>query len=189
MNKKAGNDMSPAQHINSGRRDFLRAGLFGTMALSTVSLTAMLTGCASAPPAAGMRVLRESDLVVLRALMPVVLDGAFPVDESREKVLTESLQLLDALLEGSSGAGQQQVRQLFDLMTFAPTRRLVAGLAQDWAHASPTEINDFLNAWRNSRIGLLRAGYLALTQMLTMNWYMQPRSWAAIHYVPPQVVG
>lgn len=175
--------------LQAGRRDFLRVGVLGAMALSTVSVSAMLTGCASAPPASGLRVLRESDLVLLRALMPVVLEGTFPTDDSREKVLNDSLQLLDSLLAGSSNAGQQQVRQLFDLMTFAPTRRLVVGLEQDWAQAVPADINAFLNSWRNSRIGMLRAGYLALTQMLTMNWYLQPRSWAAINYVPPRVVG
>lgn len=175
--------------LQTGRRDFLRVGVLGAMALSTVSFSAMLTGCASAPPASGLRVLRESDLVLLRALMPVVLEGAFPTDDSRVKVLNDSLQLLDALLVGSSHAGQQQVRQLFDLMTFAPTRRLVVGLEQDWAQAAAADINTFLNSWRNSRIGMLRAGYLALTQMLTMNWYLQPRSWAAINYVPPRVVG
>lgn len=179
--------MSPS--VDGGRRDFLRTGFFGAMALSTVSFSALLTGCASAPPAAGMRVLRDSDLVLLRALMPVVLDGALPVDASREKTISESLQLLDALLEGSSRAGQQQLRQLFDLMTFAPTRRLVVGLERDWTEAAPAEINAFLDGWRRSRIGMLRAGYLALTQMLTMNWYLQPRAWAAINYVPPRVVG
>lgn len=175
--------------VNIGRRDFLRTGFFGAMALSTVSFSALLAGCASAPPATGLRILRESDLVLLRALMPVVLDGALPEDDSREKVVNESLQLLDGLLEASSRAGQQQLRQLFDLMTFAPTRRFVVGLERDWAEASPAEINAFLNGWRNSRVGMLRAGYLALTQMLTMNWYLQPRSWAAINYVPPRVVG
>lgn len=175
--------------INVGRRDFLRTGLFGAMALSTVSFSALLSGCASAPPAPGLRVLREGDMVVLRALMPVVLDGALPADASRERAVNETLQVLDGLLEASSRAGQQQVRQLFDLMTFAPTRRLVAGLQRDWAEASAAEVNDFLNGWRNSRVGMLRAGYLALTQMLTMSWYLQPRSWAAINYVPPRVMG
>lgn len=179
--------MPPA---NTGRRDFLRTGFWGAITLSTISFSsAALTGCASAPPATGLRVLRESDLVVLRALMPVVLDGALPVDDTREKVLSESLRLLDGLLEASSRAGQQQVRQLFDLLTFAPTRRVVAGLEHDWSRASSAEVGAFLDSWRGSRVSLLRSGYLALTQMITMNWYMQPRSWAAINYVPPRVVG
>lgn len=184
--------MKPAAELtlaNPGRRDFLRTGLMGALALSTVSLTAMLTGCASAPPAAGMRVLRDGDLVMLRALMPAVLDGALPTDASRDKALDESLSLLDGLLAASSRAGQQQVHQLFDLMTFAPTRRLVVGLENDWPSSSPADIDAFLVSWSQSRFGMLRAAYIALTQMITMNWYMQPRSWAAINYVPPRVVG
>jgi hypothetical protein len=105
-------------------------------------------------------------------------------------VISESLQLLDNLLGRKQQAGQQQVHQLLDLMTFPPTRRLVAGVQHDWAQrASPDDVNSFLNKWRDSRFSLLRAGYLALTQMIAMNWYLQPRSWAAINYVPPRVVG
>lgn len=175
--------------VDQGRRNFLRMGMTGTLVLSTVSFTAMLSGCASAPPAAGLRVLRAPDLVILRALMPVVLAGALPSDESRERVLDESLNLLDGLLAASSRAGQQQVCQLFDLMAFAPTRRLVVGLDKDWDKASPDEIEAFLTAWSKSRFDMLRAAYIALTQMITMNWYLQPRSWSAINYVPPRVVG
>lgn len=179
-------ELSPA---NLGRRDFLRMGVMGALALSTVSLTAMLTGCASAPPASGMRILRDGDLVMLRSLMPVVLDGALPKDASREKAIEDSLSLLDGLLAASSRAGQQQVHQLFDLMTFAPTRRLVVGLSDDWSKSTPADMNAFLVSWRDSRFDMLRAAYIALTQMITMNWYMQPRSWAAINYVPPRVLG
>lgn len=175
--------------VDQGRRDFLRLGMTGTLVLSTVSFTAMLSGCASVPPAAGLRVLRAPDVVILRALMPVVLAGALPSDDSRERVLDESINLLDGLLAASSRAGQQQVGQLFDLMAFAPTRRLVVGLDKEWDKASPDEINAFLTAWSKSRFDMLRAAYIALTQMITMNWYLQPRSWGAINYVPPRVVG
>ena len=176
--------------VDTGRRDFLRTGFWGALTLSTVSFSAALTGCASAPPAAGLRVLRAGDLVVLRALMPVVLDGALPADESRAVVVNESIQLLDSLLAGSSRAGQQQVSQLFDLLTFPPTRYTVVGLDKDWAEASPADISAFLASWSQSRFGLLRVGYTALTQMIAMNWYMQPRAWSTINnYIPPRVVG
>ena len=175
--------------VDTGRRDYLRTGFWGALTLSTVSFSAALTGCASAPPADGLRVLRAGDLVVLRALMPVVLEGALPVDESRAVVVNESIQLLDSLLAASSRAGQQQVNQLIDLLTFPPTRYTVAGLDKDWAEASPADISAFLASWSHSRFGLLRAGYIALTQMIAMNWYMQPRAWGAINYIPPRVVG
>lgn len=174
---------------DAGRRDFLRTGLLGALALSTVSFSAVLTGCASAPPAKGLRVFRDSDLPVLRAVMPVILAGAMPTDASLPKILEESIISLDGLLAANSRAGQKQVQQLFDLLTFAPTRYAVAGLDTDWAHASPEAVNAFLDKWRHSRVGLLRGGYIALCQMMAMNWYLQPRSWAAINYIPPRVVG
>lgn len=182
--------MTPADGLppaDAGRRDFLRTGLLGTLALSTVSFSAVLSGCASAPPARGLRVFRDSDLPVLRAVMPVVLAGAMPTDASLPKILEESIQSLDALLAASSHSGQKQVQQLFDLLTFPPTRYAVAGLDTGWANASPEAVNAFLDSWRQSRFGLLRGGYIALCQMMQMNWYLQPRSWAALNYMPPRV--
>lgn len=180
-------DMLPP--ADAGRRDFLRIGLMGALTLSAVSFSAVLTGCASAPSARGMRVFRESDLPVLRAIMPVVMAGAMPTDDTLPGVLEESILSLDALLAASSRAGQKQVQQLFDLLTFPPTRYAVAGMDTDWASATPEAVNAFLEKWRHSRVALLRGGYIGLCQMMDMNWYLQPRSWAAINYIPPHVVG
>lgn len=170
------------------RRQFLRVGTLGALTLATVSTTALLTGCASSPRAPGLAVLRESDLEVLRALAPVVLAGELPEGEAAQVAIDETLKTLDAFLATTSAAGQKQLAQLFDLLHMPATRWAVAGVSDPWPEAAATDIAGFLAHWRDSRFDMLRAGYTALTSMLNMMWYLQPRSWDAIGYQPPRVL-
>lgn len=160
----------------------------GSMALATVSTTALLTGCASAPLASGFKVLRDTDVVILRALTNVVLEGELPTGADRAAAINETVKTLDGFLTGTSVAGQKQLLQLFDLMHMPATRYTVVGLSSPWGEASAADIAQFLAHWRNSRFETLRAGYTGLTQALNMMWYMQPRSWAALGYEPPHVL-
>ncbi|MCC2638983.1 MAG: hypothetical protein K0Q68_2702 [Moraxellaceae bacterium] len=173
--------------VGVSRRQFLRVGALGSLALSTISVTALLTGCSSAPVASGYKVLRATDLAILRALAPVVLAGQLPAGKAAPAAVEETLLTLDAFLAGTSGPGQKQLGQLFDLMHMPATRYALVGLSDAWEEASAADITAFLEHWRSSRFETLRAGYTALTQMLNMMWYLQPRSWAAIDYAPPVV--
>ena len=173
---------------NPGRRQLLRAGFWGTVALSTVSTASLLSGCSSAPLAAGLRLFRETDVKVLRALVPVVLAGELPAGAAARPVVDDTITALDGFLYATSNAGHKLIHQLFDLLSMPFTRYTVAGLRSDWDAASHEEIESFLARWRDSRFEMLRGGYMALTQMINMTWYMQPHSWAAINYVPPRVV-
>lgn len=183
--------MNSSSAPNAGglsRRQFLRVGVAGSLALSTISATALLTGCSSPAVANGYQLLRDNELKVLRALIPVVLAGELPEGEARSEAIEETLHTLDNVLSGASVSGQKQLAQLFDLMSMPVTRFAVVGLSDDWDEAKPADIAAFLEHWRGSRFETLRAGYVALTQMLNMMWYLQPRSWAAIGYIPPHVV-
>lgn len=177
-----------ADQPDASRRQFLKVGVLGAIALSTVSTAALLSGCSTPPAARGFRLLRESDLKVLRALVPVVLAGALPDGEAGKDALEDTLHTLDNFLFGTSRAGHKQIGQLFDLLSMPATRYTVAGLSNDWDKSSPADITAFLDKWRHSRFQMLRAGYMGLTQMINMIWYLQPRSWAAIGYVPPRVM-
>lgn len=177
---------SDGSHLS--RRQFLRVSAMGGLALTTVSTTALLTGCSSARRAQGFEVLRESDLEVLRALAPVVLAGELPEGEAGKAAVDETLLTLDAFLARTSAAGNKQLLQLFDLMHMPATRYTVVGLSRPWPEASAADIAASLEHWRHSRFDLLRAGYAGLTQALNMMWYLQPRAWAAIGYEPPHVV-
>lgn len=167
-----------------GRRRFLRTGLAGAVALTTLaSTTVMLNGCSTAP-ATGYRLLRTHHIPVLVAVIPAVLAGvAAATEPATVQALVRSI---DDFVFHTSRANHKQFLQLLDLLGGSLGRRFAAGLAPDWNEASVAEVQAFLVRWRDSRVGLFRLGYGGLVQAVVMNWYLQPAAWPAIGYEPPR---
>lgn len=178
---------TPATEIISGvsRRNLLRTGAIGGFLLATGSATAMLTGCAKSHPASDRLFLREQDVVVLTALIPVVLVDALPTGEARAAAVTRTLAAIDGFVGNTSPAVMDQLYQLFDLLSLPPARVAAAGLWSDWPNASEKDLLAFLTRWQHSSVGLFRAGYAGLVKIITASWYLLPESWPAIGYVAP----
>ncbi|MBN9422497.1 MAG: hypothetical protein BGO63_14790 [Candidatus Accumulibacter sp. 66-26] len=161
------------------RRTFLRTGLAG----------GALLACAGWLNAAGARALKSDEREMLAAIAGVLLAGALPPSGApRRQAIARTVDGIATAVAGLSAATQKEVGELFGLLVLAPARHLLAGVAAPWSEAAPGEIADFLESWRNSRLGLLQSGYLALHDLTFGAWYAHPESWAAIGYPgPPEV--
>lgn len=166
------------------RRGLLKVGLFGTAFLATAGVAAGLSGCSSSAPASGYAVLRLSDLPVLRALIPVVLEGAVPA-EAMPATVEATLQGIDRSLNALSPALLKLTQQLFDVLAMAVSRGPLTGVWGSWDSASPADIRHFLERWQNSSLNLLRMGHTSLLQIVQMAWYAQPASWGHCGYPGP----
>lgn len=157
------------------RREFLKTGLAGAVLLNVAAC--------SRPAENGGRSM------VLRAVIPVMLEGALPADgETRLQQLAQTLTGVDRAIAGLSLATQKEIGELFDLLAFPPTRMLAAGIWSPWAQATPEAIGNFLENWRHSRFDLLKSGYAALHDLIFGAWYARSDTWAAIGYPgPPEV--
>jgi len=157
------------------RREFLKTGVAGALLLN-------VAGCSRAPGDGGRA-------VVLAALIPVFLEGALPAgDETRSELIARTIAGVEKAIAGLSLSTQKEVGELFDLLSFAPTRMIVAGIWSPWPEATPQAIGEFLESWRHSRFDLLKSGYAALHDLIFGAWYARPDTWAAIHYPgPPKV--
>ncbi|MDH0302667.1 MULTISPECIES: twin-arginine translocation pathway signal protein [unclassified Pseudomonas] len=159
------------------RRDLLRFSLGASLFLGTTSLL----GCSKQVASPGYQVLRDDDLPLLQALVPVILAGT---QASTEGVL----QSLDHKLAALSPAMLKLTRQLFDVLTLPLTRGPLTGVWGGWASASSAEVEGFLERWRDSSLNLLRQGHASLLQLLLMAWYERPESWTACGYPgPPKI--
>lgn len=170
------------------RRTFLKLGLAGTAALGAVSLTAGLAGCHRSEDAvaAGYGALRDADIVLMRALVPVILAGALPeAGPVREAQIAETILRLDLGMQRVGGPTLKEIRKLFDLLNLGITRRLVAGVPVPWAQASSEQIEAFLQRWRSSSISALNAGYRALTKLITVVYFQIPATWPQSGYPGP----
>ncbi|MEH6689191.1 MAG: twin-arginine translocation pathway signal protein [Halopseudomonas sabulinigri] len=179
--------MDPNLNPHLGRRSLLKLGLGASLALSTVGLTASLSGCTSERAAPHFKVLRESDLPILTALYPAIV-GSHPAFAESPDAVNKALAQLDWTLERTSPFAQKAVLDLFGLLSMPLTRGPLTGVWGDMANASPEQLEAFLQRWRDSRFDMLRQGSKTLSQLLLMSWYALPQSWAAAGYPGPPVI-
>jgi hypothetical protein len=169
------------------RRGLLQLSLGATAFLATAGLGASLSGCSSNVAATGFATLRSADLLFLRALIPVMLDGAV-ANGQMPAAVDATLQSLDASLDHLSPEMLKLTRQLFDVLGMAVTRGPLTGIWGSWENASAQAMRDFLARWQNSSLSLLRMGHSSLQQMVMMAWYTRAESWAHCGYPGPPAV-
>lgn len=169
------------------RRGLLKFSLMGSAMLATAGVTASLTGCSSSMPQDGYKVLRKEDVAFLSAAIPVVMQGTFAADKVAESTLI-TLKSFDHSLAHFSPEVLKLIQQLFDVLGMSITRGPLTGVWGGWENASPTEIANFLERWKNSAIGLLNMGYGSLTQLIPMAWYGNPEAWGHCGYPGPPTI-
>ncbi|MEF8698410.1 MAG: hypothetical protein V5B32_04435 [Candidatus Accumulibacter sp. UW26] len=162
--------------MRMSRREFLQAGVAGSLLLS-------FSGWLNA---AGGRALSAAEREMLAALCNALLDGALPAEHvQRQRLLAVTVDGIAATVAGLSPPTQQEIGELFGLLVLAPTRLLLAGVGRPWREASISEVGEFLQSWRTSRLGLLQSGYGALHDLTFGAWYAGPDTWEAIGYPGP----
>lgn len=182
--------MNPAsiQTPALSRRSVLKISLCASAFLATAGLGASLSGCSSSAPANGFAILRDSDLPFLRAVIPVLLNGAASA-ESIVAGIEDTLKKLDASLQYLSPEMLKLTQQLFDVLGMAVTRGPLTGVWGSWENASSEQIRHFLHRWENSALNLLRMGQGSLLKLVLMAWYFQPAAWAHCGYPGPPKIG
>lgn len=172
---------------NLSRRSLLKVGLVGSAFLATAGVTATLSGCSASHPHTGMLILRSSDLPFLRALIPVLLEGAV-APENMPKAVEDTIASLDYSLSHLSPEMLKLTVQLFDVLSMPITRGPLTGIWGSWENASHADIQAFLDRWQNSYLDLLKMGHASLLQLVMMSWYSRPESWVHCGYPGPPVV-
>lgn len=164
------------------RRSLLKAGIAGGAVLVLARWMVTSYSPRESPEPSGST-LDPSARAIIAALVPVMLEGALPHagSEARAEIVAGVDRAVARLPPGS----RKELEQLFALLSFAPTRCLVAGVWSSWPQVSRESVAGFLASWRDSRFTLLRSGYGALHQLILAAWYGNTRSWPAIGYGGP----
>ena len=178
---------SPSDTPALSRRGLLKFSLGASAFLATAGLGASLSGCSSNTVASGFATLRSGDLLFLRALIPVMLDGAVVV-EKMPAAVEGTLKSLDYSLDHLSPEMLKLTRQLFDVLGMSITRGPLTGIWGSWENATGEDIRHFLDRWENSSLSLLRMGHSSLLQMVMMAWYSRAESWVHCGYPGPPTV-
>lgn len=176
--------MSTYQAHALSRRTFLRLGTWGTLAIATTSGTA-LTACSSAPPTAskGFSFLRDGDLSLFSALIPVVLgDMVHSQSHNYQALVVNILKNIDGACASLAYKAQSEIYKLLDLLNGRVTRWLTTGVWDRWQQAGSTEVNNFLQRWQSSSIGPFNAGYRVLSKLVAVSYFGLPEAQAQSGY-------
>jgi hypothetical protein len=171
------------------RRDFLKVGATGAFVLASVRLgrsqpvPSHRDGVMDAPALdAGAR-------EVLAAIVPVMLAGALPADRSaRSERTAATIDGVDHAVAGLPAHAQTDLRDLFTLLGFAPTRWLLARVRRPWREAPEREVAAFLESWRASGWALKQQAYQAFHELVFAAYYADSESWPDIGYPGPPVL-
>lgn len=162
--------------MNFGRRQFIHTGLAGSLLLS-------FSGWLNA---AGARRFSAAEREMLGAVVDAMLDGVLPAQSTqRRPLVAQTVDGIATAVAGLSAASQTEIGELFGLLAIAPARMLLAGVGKPWREASVSDVGEFLQSWRDSRLGLLQGAYGALHDLTYGAWYGRPDSWEAISYPGP----
>ena len=175
--------------LNTSRRAFFKVSLLGSAVLfigSSLS-TVLLSQSSHSSEQDNFRFLRPVDVAFLLALAPAVLKANFPA-RLGEKANYRLLIAIDQQVSSLAEHSQQQLRQLFDLLTSSSLRYFTGAPTGDWSTVSTEKIDDFLLGWKNSMFSLKRTGYAALVKLISMSWYSQAENYQQAGYPgPPKI--
>jgi hypothetical protein len=172
------------------RRRFLKRGVLGggLLLLAGTLPFAFRTTAAGRRPRRALRLLSLEEHAVVAAIAARIVpgDGAGPAWPSAEAV--DCAGKIDALMATVHPEVGDEFRRLVRLAESSFFGMVISGSPRPFSRATPAEQDARLEAWRRSRLALLRTGYQALKRLVQATYYSSPEVYPRIGYPgPPEV--
>jgi hypothetical protein len=130
--------------------------------------------------------LSRSGRVVFGAVGRAMLEGSLPAPvEAQRAAVAGLLDRIDALVGALPPHAQDELSQLLAIMGSAAGRRLLTGLADDWAVASVPAIQEAMQSMRLSSLALRQQAYQALHDIVGGAYYSDASTWTQLGYPGP----
>jgi hypothetical protein len=176
--------------VDLNRRKFLKRGLVGggLLALAGTLPFAFRTTAPGPRPRRELRLLTLDEYTVLAAVAARMAPGtgAAPAWPSAQAV--DCAGKIDALLATVHPDVGSDFRRLLRLFESSFLGTFVAASPRPFTRATPAEQDARIEAWRRSRLTVLRSGYQALKRLTHAAYYSSPEVYARIGYPGPPVV-
>jgi hypothetical protein len=181
--------MPDAPAPNLDRRRFLKRGVVGGALLLLAGALPLAFRSTLRRRAPGeLRLLSEDEYAVFAAAAARLApgDGAGPKWPTADAL--DCAGKTDALMARVHPDMGRDFKRLLRLFESGLVGALVAGSPRPFTRAAPAEQDARLEAWRRSRVALLRSGYQALKRLAHATYYSSPEVYALIGYPgPPDV--
>lgn len=169
------------------RRGFLKKGLLGAALLVTVgSLPIVFRSTRiSRTSRRQLKLFSEAEYAIFAAVAARVVpgDSAGPAWPSAESL--DCAGKTDELLSRCHPDVGRDFVRLLRLFENGLTGVFTDGRPTPFTRLDPQEQDARLNAWRHSRISLLRSGYQAMVRLSHATYYSSPETFALVGYPGP----
>ena len=172
------------------RRQLLKRGLFGGALLvlgGTLPFVFRTTRRGSAPRAP-LRLLSADEHAVLAAVVARIVPGDGADARWPRAEALDCAGRLDALMATVHPDVGNDFRRLLRLCESGFVGTFTAGSPRPFTRAPAAEQDARLEAWRRSRLALLRSGYQALKRLAGAVYYSSPEIYPLIGYPGPPSV-
>ena len=183
--------MSNAGALHSpGRRRFLKRGVLGgaLLLLGGALPLALRSTLVRRKPTRPLRVLTEDEHAIFAAVAARLApgDGADPKWPTADAL--DCASKVDALMATVHPGMSAEFRKLLHLFESALFGLALTGSPTPFSRLAPAAQDARLEAWRHSRVALLRSGYQALKRLAHATYYSSPEVYALVGYPgPPEV--
>ena len=127
--------------------------------------------------------LNEDDKLVLSVLIPVFSQGL-----SSQPSIEQTIVNIDQAILRLPLFTQDELRELFNLLSNGFGRMALAGVWLNWQKAQTSDIEDFLQSWRNHSLALLQQAYIGLHKLILGSIYSESEHWQSINYPGPLAI-
>ena len=175
---------------SSERRSFLKKGILGAALLlvgGAVPL-ALRGGLDRARPRGALRLFTPHEYAIFAAIAARVApgdgaDASWPTAEA-----LDCAGKADALMAQAHPAVGTELRRLLHLFESGLSGLFTNAQPTPFTRLAPAVMDARLEAWRHSRVALLRSGYQALKRLAQATYYSSPEVYARVGYPGPPVV-
>jgi hypothetical protein len=176
--------------VNVSRRRFLKRGLLGggLLVLAGTLPFAFRTTLLGKGPKRALRLLTGEEYAVLAAVAARLVpgDSAGPTWPTADAV--DCAGKIDALLATVHPDVGSDFRRLLRLFESSFLNTFTAGSPRPFTRATPADQDARLEAWRRSRLAMLRSGYQAMKRLAHAAYYSSPEVFSRVGYPGPPVV-
>jgi hypothetical protein len=171
------------------RRRFLKRGLAGGgLLLCAGALPFVFRTTLRRPPRGPLRLLSADEYAVFAAAAARLApgDGAGPRWPSADAL--DCAGKVDAVMARVHPDIGNDFRRLLRLFESSLLGAALAGSPRPFTRATAAEQDARLEAWRRSRLAILRSGYQAIKRLAQAAYYSSPEIYALVGYPGPPVV-
>jgi hypothetical protein len=175
--------------VTVSRRGFLKKGLIGAAILAGGGVLSLMAapGKRTRTPHGKLAVLSPYEYAIFAAAAARLAPG----DGAADWPTAEALQTgdrLDALLAELHPGAARDFRRLLHVFESALTGLTATGVPLPFTRCTPAQQDRRLEAWRHTRVEVLRSGYQAMKRLAHALYYGSPQIYERVGYPGPPVV-